>query len=78
MAKYCKTCGADLPIENKNLTWEEFVNWAKELNAKIEKKYIKLCGCFFWRDGTITNSWGDTMSENRSYEQMQIIIENLT
>ena len=76
---YCKYCGADLPQNKKvsEITWEEFVDWAKELNAKIEEKYIKLCGCFFWKDGTITNSWGDTMAENRSYEQMKTIIENL-
>ena len=76
---YCKLCGADLPQNKKvsKITWEEFVDWAKELNAKIEERYIKLCGCFFWQDGTITNSWGDTMSENRSYEQMTIIIKNL-
>lgn len=77
MANYCKTCGADLPVEHKILTWEELVDCAKNLNAKIEEKYIKICGCFFWKDGTITNSWGDTMSENRSYEQMKTIIENL-
>lgn len=79
MVNYCKLCGADLTPtkELKLMTWEEFVDWAKELNAEIKEKYIKLCDCFFWKDGTITNSWGDTMAENRSYEQMQIIIENL-
>ena len=79
MVNYCKLCGADLTPtkELKPMTWEEFVDWAKELNAEIKEKYIKLCGCFFWEDGTITNSWGDTMSENRSYEQMKTIIENL-
>lgn len=77
MANYCKTCGADLPVETKTLTWEELVDFVKNLNTKIEDKYIKLCGCFFWKDGTITNSWGDTMAENRSYEQIKTIIENL-
>ena len=74
---YCKYCGADLPLtkEPKLMTWEEFVDWAKNLNAKIEESYIKLCGCFFWKDGIITNSWGDTMAENCSYEQMKSIIE---
>ena len=74
---YCKTCGADLPVETKTLTWEELIDWVKGLNSKIEEKYIKISGCFFWKDGTITNSWGDTMAENRSYEQMKTIIENL-
>ncbi|MDY3907244.1 MAG: hypothetical protein SOZ42_01145 [Candidatus Enterosoma sp.] len=57
------------------MTWKEFVDWAKELNAEIEERYIKICGCFFWRDDTITRS--DIIAENRLYEQMQIIIENL-
>ena len=77
MVNYCKLCGADLTPtkELKLMTWKEFVDWAKELNAEIEERYIKICGCFFWKDGTITRS--DIMAENRSYEQMQIIIENL-
>ena len=77
MVNYCKLCGADLTPtkELKLMTWEEFVDWAKELNAEIEERYIKICGCFFWKDGTITRD--NIISENRSYEQMQIIIENL-
>ena len=83
MANYCKLCGADLPVETKTLTWEELVDWAKNLNAEIEGKYIeicgcfKVCGCFFWKDGEITDFLGDTIAENRSYEQMKTIIENL-
>lgn len=77
MANFCKTCGADLPPTNETLTWEELVDFVKNLNAGITEKYIKICGCFFWKDGTITNSWSDTMAENRSFEQMKTIIENL-
>ena len=38
---YCKYCGADLPLtkEPKLMTWEEFVDWAKNLNAV----FVGLC-----------------------------------
>lgn len=35
MANYCKTCGADLPVEPKTLTWKELCEWAYKFSKKI-------------------------------------------
>ena len=88
MANYCKTCGADLPVETKILTWKELCEWVKSLNNKNacvkkfddKEEWISVGDCFaenlgFYKTGLILGE--SIIAENRTIEQMKSIIENL-
>lgn len=59
------------------MTWRDLCEYAKRKNAYIWKKNIHLNNLSFSADGKIKTSDGEIVAENRTYEQMKNIIDNL-
>lgn len=89
MANYCKTCGADLPVETKPTTWNEILDFVKNLKRN-QIRVVDYDGELVIEIGSKKHTYMQihedricgsnslcVIAQNRSFEQIKTIIENL-
>lgn len=59
------------------MTWKELITDLEKYDVDIRDNYFEISNLCFFMDGAVLNDFGNTISENRTYEQMKLIIENL-